>query len=282
MPISPTRSGTVVPVATLAAAVMPSLPLSASAAEVEVRAEPDANHMASAVAGGIAATFPPIVATGTGTERALADESNTVYVITGERMGAQRVRNLKNRFRYAPLITVTEGFGRFGIGDLRICGFGGNRARIETDGITVPNALSIGGLSSVNRNFVDLGTLTRVEVVRGPTSALYGFDGPGGIVAFVTQDPSDCLQQGTDACLGFRVGFDGERGVLFAGVTSAFGGKRWSRLLVVAHRQGQERDNEGAVGGEGAARSWPNRQHGDGRSVLARLAFAPDVTRTVH
>lgn len=282
MPISPTRSGTVVPVATLAAAVMPSLPLSASAAEVEVRAEPDADHMASAVAGGIAATFPPIVATGTGTERALADESNTVYVITRERMDAQRVRNLKYRFRYAPLITVTEGFGRFGIGDLRIRGFGGNRARIETDGITVPNPLSIGSLSSVNRNFVDLGTLTRVEVVRGPTSALYGFDVPGGIVAFVTQDPSDCLQEGTDACLGFRVGFDGERGVLFAGVTSAFGGKRWSRLLVVAHRQGQERDNEGAVGGEGAARSWPNRQHGDGRSVLARLAFAPDVTRTVH
>jgi hemoglobin/transferrin/lactoferrin receptor protein len=218
-----------------------------------------------------------IVVTATRTERSLADVPNTVDVIERERMDAQLVRDLKDLFRYEPGITVTEGFGRFGIGDVRIRGLGGNRVRIQTDGIAVPDAFAIGSFSSANRNFVDLDTLKRVEVVRGPTSALYGSDALGGTVAFVTRDPSDYLKAGKDAYVGFKLGFDGERSGLFGGVTAAFGSQRWSGLLAAGHRQGRERDNQGTVGGEGAARTRPNPQRSDGRSLLAKLVFAPDA-----
>src|SRR5690606_31721311 len=109
-------------------------------------------------------------------------------------------------FRHEPGITVSESFGRFGIGDIRIRGLGGNRVRIQTDGIVVSDAFNIGSFSNANRNFVDLDTLKRVEVVRGPTSSLYGSDALGGIVSFITRDPSDYLGAGRHAYFGSRLG----------------------------------------------------------------------------
>ena len=59
--------------------------------------------------------------------------------------------------------------------------------RIQTDGIVMPTRFDIGSFASSNRNFTDLDTLKRVEIVRGPASSLYGSDALGGVVAFVTR-----------------------------------------------------------------------------------------------
>jgi hemoglobin/transferrin/lactoferrin receptor protein len=73
--------------------------------------------------------------------------------------------------------------------------------------------------------------------------------------------------------LGYESGWRG----LFAGGTAAFGGERWSGLVAVSHRQGQETDNQGEDASAGAARSAANPQSRDGRSVLAKLVNAPDA-----
>lgn len=213
--------------------------------------------------------------TATRGERAIADVPNTVDVIERERMDELLVRDLKDLFRYEPGITVGSSFGRFGLGDIRIRGLGGNRVRIQTDGIPVSDAFSIGSFSNANRNFVDLDTLRRVEVVRGPTSSLYGSDALGGVVSFVTKEPADYLQEGKDAYLGFKLGYDGSWDGLFGGATAAFGGERWSGLVAISHRQGRETENQGEVGGAGSTRTEPNPQDRDGRSLLAKLVFAP-------
>lgn len=211
--------------------------------------------------------------TATRTERALADVPNSVDVIDRERMDALLVRDLRDLFRYEPGISVGQSFGRFGLGDIRIRGLGGNRVRIQTDGIAVPDAFSIGSYSNANRNFVDLDTLKRAEVVRGPTSSLYGSDALGGVVSFITKDPADYLREGKDAYFGLKLGHEGSWDGLFAGATAAFGGERWSGLVAVGHRQGQETENQGEVGGIGAARTQPNPQQRDGRSVLAKVVY---------
>lgn len=181
--------------------------------------------------------FDQIVVTATRTERAISDVPNTVDIIDRARMDTLLVRDIADLFRYEPGITVGSSFGRFGLNDIRIRGLGGNRVRIQTDGIAVPDAFAIGSFSSANRNFVDLDTLKRVEVVRGPTSSLYGSDALGGVVAFVTKDPSDYLGVGDTAHFGTRIGFDSASEGLFAGATAAFGGERWSGLIAVSHRQ---------------------------------------------
>jgi len=219
--------------------------------------------------------FDQIVVTATRTARAISDVPNTVDVIDRARMDTLLVRDIADLFRYEPGITVGSSFGRFGLNDIRIRGLGGNRVRIQTDGIAVPDAFAIGSFSSANRNFVDLETLKRVEVVRGPTSSLYGSDALGGVVSFVTKDPSDYLAAGETAHFGTKIGFDGANEGLFAGATAAFGGERWSGLVAVSHRQGKETENMGEVGGAGAARTQANPQSSNGRSVLGKLVFAP-------
>lgn len=235
------------------------------------------------------AEFDRIVVTATRSERAIADVPNTVDVIERERMDDLLVRDLRDLFRYEPGITVTRGFGRFGIGDIRIRGLGGNRVRIQVDGIPVADAFDIGSFADANRNFVDLDTLERVEVVRGPTSALYGSDALGGTVAFVTKDPQDYLGEGKNAYFGLKLGFESDWEGLFGGATAAFGGARWSGLVALSHRQGKETENQGENPGEDDPstpnfvennnRTLPNPQRRDGRSLLSKLVYAPDADR---
>lgn len=221
--------------------------------------------------------FERVVVIATRTERAIVDVPNTVDEIDRERMDELLVNDLKDLFRYEPGVTVGSSFGRFGIGDIRIRGLGGNRVRIQTDGIAVPDAFSIGSFANANRNFVDLDTLKRVEVVRGPTSSLYGSDALGGTVSFTTRDPSDYLKAGKDAHFGFKLGFDGEWDGLITGVTAAFGGERWSGLLSLGHRQGQQTRNQGEADGVGSAHTRPNPQDRAGGSLLGKLVFAPSA-----
>src|SRR5690606_22964009 len=259
----------------LAVALAALLPNPATAAN----AAPDpAETVAAASAPAAApAEFDRVVVTATRTERDIADVPRTVDVITRQRMDELLVRDLRDLFRYEPGITVSEDFGRFGIGDIRIRGLGGNRVRIQTDGIVVSDAFSIGSFSNANRNFVDLDTLKRVEVVRGPTSSLYGSDALGGTVSFITRDPSDYLAEGRDAYFGFKLGAESDWNGLFGGATAAFGGDRWSGMVAVSHRQGQETENRGQTGGIGSARTLPNPQQRSGRSVLSKLVYAPSV-----
>ncbi len=45
-------------------------------------------------------------------------------------------------------------------------------------------------------DYVDLGLIKSVEILRGPASALYGSDGLAGAVSFVTSDPVDFIKAG--------------------------------------------------------------------------------------
>ena len=235
---------------------------------------------AAAAAAGAPNEFDRIVVTVTRTERALDDVPSVVTAIDRERMDRELVRNLRDLFRYEPGITVSGASGRFGgFGDIRIRGLGGNRVRIETDGVAVPDAFAIGSFSSANRNFVDLDTLKAVEVVRGPGSALYGSDALGGVVSFVTRDPADYLVEGKDAYFGFKLGYLGEDNGLFGSATAAFGGERWSGLVNIGHHQGQERENMGENRGVGSTRTAPNPLESDGRSLLTKLVFAPSANQ---
>ncbi len=216
-----------------------------------------------------------VVVIATRSERAIADVPNTVDAIDREAMDTHLVRDLKDLFRYEPGISVSSSFGRFGLGDIRIRGLGGNRVLIQTDGIPVSDAFSIDSFSNANRNFVDLDTLKQVEVLRGPGSALYGSDALGGVVSFRTKDPADYLIEGKSHHIGFKLGYESDWSGLFGGATLAGDGDRWSWLVSAGHRQGGAQENQGDRAVDGAQRTVPNPQERDGRSLLAKLVFAP-------
>ena len=223
--------------------------------------------------------FDRVQVTATRTERAVSDVAATVDVIDREQLDNQLVHDIADLVRYEPGISVTRSATRFGLGGFRIRGLDSNRVLIQTDGIAMPKSFDIGNFANANRNFTDLETLKRVEIVRGPASSLYGSDALGGVVAFVTKDPADYLKDGKDSYVGLKFGYDGDWQGLLGSVTTAFGGERWSGMVNVNHRQGQETDNKGDVRSHDYTRTAPNPQERDGRSVLSKLVYAPDQSQ---
>ncbi len=223
--------------------------------------------------------FDRVQVTATRTERAVSDVAATVDVIDREQLDRQLAQDIHDLVRYEPGISVTRSAARFGLGGFRIRGLDGNRVLIQTDGIAMPRSFDIGSFASANRNFTDLETLKRVEIVRGPASSLYGSDALGGVVAFVTKDPADYLKDGKGSHIGLKFGYDGDWQGLLGGVTTAFGGERWSGMVNANHRQGQETGNKGEVRSHDNTRTAPNPQDRDGRSVLSKLVYAPDASQ---
>lgn len=244
----------------LSVALWMALPLSAHAA---ADAAPEARE------------FDRVQVTATRTERAVSDVAATVDVIDREQMDRQLVHDIKDLIRYEPGLSAGRSATRFGLGSIRIRGLDGNRVRIQTDGIAMPTSFNIGSFSNANRNFTDLDTLKRVEIVRGPASSLYGSDALGGVVAFVTKDPADYLKDGKDSYAGLKFGYDGEWKGLLGGVTGAWGGEHWSGMVNINHRQGQETGNQGDIRSLDNTRTAANPQERDGRSGLAKLVYAP-------
>lgn len=212
-----------------------------------------------------------VVVTATRTPRRAEDVPQTVDVITRDTMERRQMQDWKDLFRYEPGVSVGANADRFGIGDIRVRGLGGNRVRIQVDGVPVPDAFAIGSYSSAGRAMVDPAVLKQVDVVRGPGSALYGSDALGGMVQFITRDPRDYLDADRNSHVGFRIGYAGHWQGLHAAATGAFGSEHWAGLVNVSHHQGRETANQGTQGGIGATRTLPNPQHIDGRSLLAKL-----------
>ncbi|WP_305806187.1 TonB-dependent hemoglobin/transferrin/lactoferrin family receptor [Stenotrophomonas sp. YIM B06876] len=220
--------------------------------------------------------FDRVQVTATRTARAVSDVAATVDVIDREQLDNQLVHDIRDLVRYEPGISVTRSATRFGLGGFRIRGLDSNRVLIQTDGIAMPKSFNIGSFANANHDFTDLETLKRVEIVRGPASSLYGSDALGGVVAFVTKDPADYLGEGKDRYVGLKFGYDGDWQGLLGSVTTAFGGERWSGIVNVNHRQGQETGNQGEVRSRDNTRTASNPQQRDGRSVLSKLVYAPD------
>ncbi len=139
--------------------------------------------------------LPPVNTTGLRNERRLMDTPATVDVIPGADLDRQMVRNAEDVFRYTPGVTVnrqTTGTDPFGsLGGITVRGVGGNRVLTVVDGFR-----TIERITDNTRDVVDPWNLSRVEVVRGPGSVLYGSDALGGVVNYITRNPSDYIRPG--------------------------------------------------------------------------------------
>lgn len=162
-----------------------------------------------------------ITVTGTRTPRSVRLSPSTVNVITNQEIDQNLVQDLRDLFRYEPNVGVGSN-RRYGIQDITIRGLGGNRVLIQTDGIRAPSQFTF-GTTSVGRDYVELETLQRAEVIRGAASALYGSDALGGVVTFRTIEPSNLLNQfgKRDSLSVLSTSFDSaDRGFIFNGLTA--------------------------------------------------------------
>lgn len=170
------------------------------------------------------------------------DSPSTVSVINQADIDRRNINSPRELVRDEPGVSVGNQPSRAGMTNYVIRGIGENRVRVQIDGIKVPDFPETNiGAGTYTRDFVDFGSLKQVEIIRGPSSALYGSDAIGGVVSYVTKDPSDYLDTvGKDWYLSGKTGYDSQDRSFLQTATSAWRFGPWESLLLYTHRQGHE------------------------------------------
>ena len=189
------------------AMVVAGICFATSPVRAEEAAEPEPELVAQEVDGGAnesgqttfrdSATVAPIAVTATRHERSLLETAGNVDVIDREDIQQTGGVTIQNLFRYKAGIEVpvqssaTDPFSSNG--GIEIRGVGGNRTQILVDGNR-----TLERITDNTRDIVEASNVKAVEIVRGPSSVLWGSDALGGVVNFITRDPSDLLIGGVD------------------------------------------------------------------------------------
>jgi hemoglobin/transferrin/lactoferrin receptor protein len=226
-----------------------------------------------------------IVVTATRIATNAEDVPSTVTVKSDEQIADELVTDIRDLVRFEPGVSVQRqparfnaalsATGRAGNDGFNIRGIGGNRVLIQVDGVRVPDGFSFGAQNVGRGDYVDLGLIKSVEILRGPSSALYGSDGLAGAVSFITADPSDFLEAGKAVGGLVRAAYSSADNEFSETAILAGRSGDWSVMAAYTRRDFNELDNKGTVGGTGAARTRPNPQDGRSNAALARIVYDP-------
>ncbi len=124
-----------------------------------------------------------IVVTATKTTRTLAQTTSAVTVVTRAQIEAKKPLDLVEAIRLAPGVSVSQS-GTFGkTTSIFMRGTNSNQTLVLVDGVRA-NAPSDGRFDF---GTIPVENIERVEIVRGPQSALYGSDAIGGVINVITR-----------------------------------------------------------------------------------------------
>ena len=242
------------------------------------------------------AALPEVVVSGSRQEQA-ADELPLSYdVINANTLSNQQSRNLREALENLPNTSVKRSPARFSVGGatasagrdgnvgINIRGLGGNRVLLMTDGVRMPRSYAF-RTTTFDREYLSLELLKRIEVVRGPASALYGSDGMAGLVNFITHEPADFLAVGkgeTPKTLGGRIaaGWSGDdNGHTLAGTVAGQASDTLQWMLTATTRGAHAMDNMGTNHEPNLNRTRPNPQDDRDNAVLGKIVLRPHATQ---
>lgn len=187
----------------------------------------------------------------------------TVAVIDQLHIERTLTKDIRDLVRYEPGISVRNDPVRFGIDSFSIRGIGGDRIAVEVDGVGVAESFAVGALADSGRIFTDVDFIERVEILRGPASALYGSDAIGGVIRFQTIDPRDLLDRDARFASRIRTGYRGETNGWSLTALNAWSTGTAELLLGFVHRQDGEADIAGDI--------EPNPRDSQADQVLAKM-----------
>jgi len=141
--------------------------------------------LAATGAAGNEITLREIVVTATRGPQAIARSGSAVTVITGEEIARADARTLNEALRRVPGLDLTESGGTGATASVRLRGGEPGQTLVLIDGVRV-NDPSTGNGQFDFSLLVPTG-IERIEVLRGPQSALYGSDAMGGVVNIITR-----------------------------------------------------------------------------------------------
>lgn len=128
----------------------------------------------------------PMVVTATRSSVSLADAPAAITVITAEQIRARGATNLLEALRGTPGITL-NGRQVGGRKTLSIRGAEDRHTLVLIDGRRISSTDDTIGHSDYQYGWVGIEQIERIEVVRGPMSALYGSEAIGGVINIITR-----------------------------------------------------------------------------------------------
>mgnify|MGYP001029228502 FL=1 len=196
-----------------------------------------------------ATTLPTVGVTATRGARPIDQVPATVTItddVQLERQGAIRPSDV---VRYEPGVTVGNQPARGGQTNYVIRGIGGNRVLVLQDGLRVQDFPGTNtGAGTYSRDFTDLGTIKRIEILRGPASALYESDALGGVVNYILKDAADYLDAtGRDLYFSGKLGYSGADNSLAETLTAAARAGKTEFMLLYTRRDGHEVQTNGGI-----------------------------------
>lgn len=147
--------------------------------------------MCSAAESQTAQNLQEVVVTATRTAENVSDVPSATQVITQEDMKQMGAYDLKSALRLALNVDLSEA-GMTG-NEVMIRGMSTSHTLILIDGQRMAGEDTTETSNVYELNRISLSQVDRIEIVRGPSSALYGSDAMGGVINIITKKPQ---QQG--------------------------------------------------------------------------------------
>jgi len=116
-----------------------------------------------------------------------AEAGTAISVITSEDLDRRALSQAADALAIAPGVTVGQAGAFGGVAYARIRGNNAGQTLVLVDGVPVNDVASPGG--GYDFATLDLSDVDRIEVLRGPQSALWGSDAIGGVISIVTRAP---------------------------------------------------------------------------------------------
>lgn len=172
-----------------------------------------------------------ITVTATRTSRKTNEIPESVSVVDIEQIRARQAADIGDVLRYLPNVELGGGPRNLGMRPA-IRGMDDDRILFLLDG-----ARQDFNRGHNARIFTDPSLLKRVDVMRGPASAVWGSGALGGVVSFTTLDATDLLRSGESSGIKTRGGFQSMNEQYIPGI-SAYGllGEQVDYLLDFSYR----------------------------------------------
>ena len=242
-------------------------------------------------------TLGTVVVSGSRHEQAADDLPVSSDVVGAQEISDRQSSDLRGALENLPNVYVKSGAVRPNVtatttgnawrdGNLgiNIRGRGGNRVLMLVDGVRMPRGYAA-RTNSFDREYLSLEQVKRIEIIRGPASALYGSDGLAGLVNFITHDPEDFLR-GADGrvskSLGGKVaaGWTGDdEGHVLNGTVAGQASETVRWMLSGSLRRAHELETRGSNDAPNELRTLANPERSRNGALLGKVVLRPNASQ---
>ncbi|NVN85989.1 MAG: TonB-dependent receptor [Rhodopseudomonas sp.] len=136
--------------------------------------------------------LPDLVVTADRTSEPISQTGSAISVVRGESIATNNPGSLVDALRDVPGLDITESGGPGSTTNIRLRGANTGQTLVMIDGIRVNDPTAASG--DFDFAMIAPAAIERVEVLKGPQSALYGSDAIGGVINIITRKGSGPAQ----------------------------------------------------------------------------------------